>query len=117
MSATTPHPSDCDCLACLTDMTPSREQPTPGPWRVDPTHSLCIESNHGNIALVNLARASEADARLIAAVHDMRDALRKFVTAAKSWHDFHHGSATVQCDWLCECIPAGEAALAKAVRS
>jgi len=40
-------------------------------------------------------------------------ALRSFVTAAKSWHEMHHpiGTAAVQCDWLCECIPAGEEAL------
>ena len=42
----------------------------------------------------------------------LRTALQRFVTAAKSWHDFHHGSETVQCDWLCACIPAGERALA-----
>lgn len=42
----------------------------------------------------------------------LRAALQKFVTAAKSWHDFHHGSQTVQCDWLCECIVPGERALA-----
>lgn len=42
----------------------------------------------------------------------LRSALQRFVTAAKSWHDFHHGSKTVQCDWICECLPAGEKALA-----
>lgn len=42
----------------------------------------------------------------------VRAALQRFVTAAKSWHNFHHGSETIQCDWLCECIPAGEKALA-----
>lgn len=42
----------------------------------------------------------------------LRAALQRFVTAAKSWHDFHHGSQTVQCDWICECMPAGEKALA-----
>lgn len=50
---------------------------TPGPWRVDPTHSLCIESNHGNIGLVNLARASKADARLIAAAPRMYELIAK----------------------------------------
>jgi hypothetical protein len=47
------------------------ESHTPGPWRVDPTHELCIESDHGNIGLVNLARHSAADARLIAAAPDL----------------------------------------------
>lgn len=42
----------------------------------------------------------------------LRTALQRFVTAAKSWHDFHHGSQTVQCDWICECLPTGEKALA-----
>lgn len=42
----------------------------------------------------------------------LRTALQRFVTAAKSWHEFHHGSSTVQCDWLCECIAPGERALA-----
>ena len=42
----------------------------------------------------------------------LRAALERFVTAAKSWHNFHHGSQTVQCDWLCECIAPGERALA-----
>lgn len=39
------------------------------------------------------------------------NALRAFVAAAKSWHDFHHGSKDIQCDALCECIPAAEEAL------
>jgi hypothetical protein len=51
-------------------------QHTPGPWRIDPEHPLCIESGRGNIALVNLARASEADARLIAAAPEMLEALK-----------------------------------------
>jgi hypothetical protein len=39
-------------------------------------------------------------------------ALKKFVTAAKSWHNTHgHGTNPIQCDWLCECIAPGEAAL------
>jgi len=57
---------------------------------------------------------ADANARLISASPDMLAALRKFVTAAKSWHDFHHGSETVQCDWLCECIAPAEVAIAKA---
>lgn len=57
---------------------------------------------------------SAADMRLIAAAPDLLEALRAFVTAAKSWHEAHHGNSSIQCDWLCECIPAGEAAVAKA---
>lgn len=57
---------------------------------------------------------AEADARLIAAAPEVLTALQAFVAAAKSWHDFHHGSDTIQCDWLCECLPAAQAAIAKA---
>jgi len=54
-------------------------------------------------------RVLELEAKLAAS----QEALREFVAAAKSWHEMHHpiGSAAVQCDWLCECIPAGEEAL------
>ncbi len=39
-------------------------------------------------------------------------ALSKVVAAAKSWHDTHgHSPRSLQCDWLCECIAPGEAAL------
>ena len=41
----------------------------------------------------------------------LRAALQTFVTRAKSWHNFHHGSETIQCDGLCEAIAPGEAAL------
>jgi hypothetical protein len=45
-------------------------------------------------------------------IEALRPALSQFVTAAKSWHDTH-GDHSVQCDWLCECIAPGEAALQK----
>jgi len=56
---------------------------TPGPWRVDATcGGLAIESErHGNIGLVNLARASKADARLIAAAPELLDVARKALVA------------------------------------
>ena len=49
---------------------------TPGPWRADPScNGLAIESAaHGNVGIVNLARASVADARLIAAAPDLLEA-------------------------------------------
>jgi hypothetical protein len=43
---------------------------TPGPWHLFERNHLCIESDTGNVALCNLARNSEADARLIAAAPD-----------------------------------------------
>lgn len=45
-------------------------------------------------------------------IEKLAAALHEFVRAAESWHGFHHGSEiTPQCDWLCECIPAGVEAL------
>lgn len=57
------------------------------------------------------AERSELSSRLSAC----EKSLRGFVDAAKSWHDFHHGSCNIACDWFCENIPAGEAALAGSV--
>jgi len=41
----------------------------------------------------------------------MRTALERITEAAKSWHEFHHGSDIVQCDEICACLPECEAAL------
>lgn len=62
---------------------------TPGPWRVDAAcGGLAIESErHGNIGLVNLARASKADARLIAAAPELIEALRPFSALLAEHHD------------------------------
>ena len=50
---------------------------TPGPWRVDEHNHCVIESaRHGNIAIVNLARMSAADAHLIASAPDLLAALK-----------------------------------------
>lgn len=43
----------------------------------------------------------------------MKAALEKFVGAAQSWHEFHNHTE-IQCDALCDCIPAAQAALALA---
>ena len=54
---------------------------TPGPWRVLPTNDCVIESEkHGNIALVNLARMSSADARLIAAAPDLLALAKRYAS-------------------------------------
>ena len=54
---------------------------TPGPWRVSPTNDCVIESEkHGNIALVNLARMSAADARLIAAAPDLLALAKRYAS-------------------------------------
>ena len=109
----------------------SESKHTPGPWRIVKTARKpwmkrprwrihATNTNRGrrghSLSFVGVATVhqSDADANLIAAAPDLLAALRKFVTAAKSWHDFHHGSDTIQCDWLCECIEPGEKALAKA---
>jgi hypothetical protein len=52
---------------------------TPGPWTVD---RLCIQAPDGNVALVNLARASDADARLIAAAPDLLEAAKAMTEPA-----------------------------------
>jgi hypothetical protein len=44
---------------------------------------LCIEARDGNVALVNLARANEADARLIAAAPELLAALRLILPLAQ----------------------------------
>ena len=64
---------------------------TPGPWMVDRTcGGLAIESAaHGNIGIVNLARASKADAALIAAAPDVLAALKDALRSAR--HDFDAG--------------------------
>jgi hypothetical protein len=58
-------------------------------------------------------RSSETDlsASNVQDTEPIRAALSRFVAAAKSWHDFHHGSKTVACDWICECIAPAEIAL------
>jgi hypothetical protein len=48
---------------------------TPGPWHLFERNRLCIESPTGNVALCNLARNSEADAKLIAAAPELLEAL------------------------------------------
>lgn len=54
---------------------------TPGPWRVGEHNHCVIESaRHGNIALVNLARMSAADARLIAAAPDLLALAKRYAS-------------------------------------
>lgn len=57
-----------------------------------------------------MVRASDYDA-LQQRAAQLEAALQQFRSAAKSWHDFHHGSETVQCDQFCELIPVADAAL------
>lgn len=77
---------------------------TPGPWHLLPKNPLCIESRHGNIGLVNLARASEADARLIAAAPDLLEVLRDVV---------QYGGGMEYDDWR-GLMKRAESAVAKA---
>lgn len=50
---------------------------TPGPWTLFPSNPLCIEAPSGNVGLVNLARGSEADARLMSAAPDLLAAAKR----------------------------------------
>jgi len=61
---------------------------TPGPWTVD---RLCIQAPDGNVALVNLARASDADARLIAAAPDLLEACQMVWKMAVAWEPLTPG--------------------------
>ena len=54
---------------------------TPGPWRVDEHNHCVIESaRHGNIAIVNLARMSAADAHLIASAPDLLALAKRYAS-------------------------------------
>ncbi|HZF28712.1 MAG TPA: hypothetical protein VE907_06325 [Gammaproteobacteria bacterium] len=37
--------------------------------------------------------------------------LKPLVAAARSWHNFHHGSSVVQCDAICDALPEAEEAV------
>jgi hypothetical protein len=100
-------------------------QHTPGPWAAEcwschaPTTVLAQPRGQTRViaecAGPDSLDEDTANARLIAAAPELLEALRAFRNAAVSWHNFHHGSSTVQCDALCEAIPAAEAAIDKAV--
>jgi hypothetical protein len=53
------------------------------PWWVDPNHGLCIESLTGNVGLLNLARACEADALLIVTAVNYHDKLMAMLWRAE----------------------------------
>ena len=54
---------------------------TPGPWRVDEHNHCVIESaRHGNIAIVNLARMSAADAHLIASAPELLALAKRYAS-------------------------------------
>jgi hypothetical protein len=94
---------------------------TPKPWRIAGAvgHGILILSRDKQIAVVHGTSANKSgpsNAHLIAAAPEMYDALKSFTEAAESWHATHHGQSIVQCDLICESIPAARAALAKATR-
>lgn len=59
---------------------PTTDQHTPGPWRLLKPGSLCIEAPDGNVAVVNFARASNADALLIAAAPDLLALAKQYLS-------------------------------------
>ena len=42
---------------------------------------------------------------------ELRKVLSGYLDAARSWHEMHHPTGTIQCDWFCDLIPQAEAAL------
>lgn len=107
------------------------KKPTAGRWAIheagSDTPTVCAE--HGDETCEIVAELPEvekrshettlANGRLIAAAPELLEALRTFVEQAKSYH--HSTGHEVEgatmhgaCDSLCEAIPAGEAAIAKA---
>ena len=77
---------------------------------ISPTKGYTVASvTHGR----HIGEA-EANAHLYKAAPQLLEALQRFVNSARSWHDFHHESEDVRCDWLCDCIEPGEAAIAAA---
>ena len=42
---------------------------------------------------------------------ELLQALRLITRAARSWHEFHHGSDSIQCDEICAALPLAETAL------
>ena len=67
---------------------------TPGPWRVDEQNHCVIESaRHGNIAIVNLARMSAADAHLIASAPDLLALAKRYASECARCG----GTGTIEC--------------------
>ena len=97
---------------------------TPGPWDVyqladdqdtygSHANKMIITASDHSIEVCGVVH-NQADAPLIAAVPNLLDALRVITAAARSWHDFHHGSNCIDCDEICAALPAAEAAIARA---
>lgn len=61
-----------------------------------------------------LADYREERKRLLEINAEPLEALKDILAQAESWHNFHHGSESVQCDGICERIPHMRAAIAKA---
>jgi hypothetical protein len=61
---------------------------------------------------VQNAQAREHEnAALRSRIERLEGALRAITKVAQDWHDFHHGDSIVQCDEICEALPAARAAL------
>jgi hypothetical protein len=82
------------------------------PLTRDPRNAFDIVDGNGS-TIGSGTTPANVDALLLAcnSRNALVSALNNFVAAAKSWHTHHHGNSTIQCDWLCECIPDGESAL------
>ncbi len=88
---------------------------TSGPWRLLERNRLCIESDTGNVAICNLARNNEADARLIAAAPGVLAEHRRNPELMKELQEKHLSHcATVVRALLHHRIEATRAAIEKA---
>lgn len=65
-----------------------------------------IEIHRKELIFENQALRSDYDQAI--------EALVLITRHARSWHDFHHGSNTVRCDYICDVLPTCEAVIAKA---
>jgi len=84
---------------------------TPGPWHQLPGNNIVIESQSGNVALCNLARNSDADARLIAAAPELLEALNGLYEDQLDYIRINNLSGAENNHWM----KAAKAAIAKAV--
>jgi hypothetical protein len=96
---------------------------TPGPWILenfsDADKEIFISAEGDGWARLQATvsqddcekKTAQANAHLIVAAPVLYEALKVFVNAAESWHNFHKHTDGIQCDQLCAAIEPARAAL------